>query len=262
MTNGRKRKKTVPSTGSDPSEQEPVFPEFSEEQRTIIASLIKHEVESVTTELLKQLQVKANRVDELHHEVQSLKKRVVTLEDKSEDNEAYERRDTVVISGSDIPPASDNEDTAKVVTSLVKDKINLVIKASDISVAHRLGVRTASAQGTDKRKIVVKLCRREMKQDLLKASRTVRPNNIYISESLTRIRGTALFGLRQARKKYSNLISGCGSHDGKVYCWIRPPDANARSSKMFINTRENFYDLCRNTLKCDPMELVSNWPNY
>ena len=87
-------------------------------------------------------------------------------------------------------------------TQLIKD-FNLIVNPADISVAHRLGRKPD--QGPDKRKIVVELCRRETKQDLLKACRVVKPRNFYVNETLTRTRSTVLYGLRQARKKYPNI---------------------------------------------------------
>ena len=94
-------------------------------------------------------------------EIFVLRKGVVELEDKIEDNESYERRDTVIVSGDGIPAVTDNEDSSKIVTQLIKDKINLIVNPADISVAHRLGRKPD--QGPNKRKIVIKLCRRETK---------------------------------------------------------------------------------------------------
>ena len=86
-------------------------------------------------------------------EILVLRKRVVELEDKIEDNELYERRDTVIVSGDGIPAVSDNEDSSKIVTQLIKDKINLIVNPADISVAHRLGRKPD--HGPDKRKIIL-----------------------------------------------------------------------------------------------------------
>ena len=43
-----------------------------------------------------------------------------SFEDKLEDNEAYERSDTVILSGSEIPVASNNEDS----TIKYRNKVN------------------------------------------------------------------------------------------------------------------------------------------
>ena len=198
----------------------------------------------------------------MKEEIATLRKKVLDLEEKIDDNEAYERRDTVIFSGTDIPTAQEAEDTVKVITTLVKDKIGVVMKKDDISVAHRLGPKR-NTQGIDKRSIVVKLCSRDTKLDLMKACKAVKPKNIYINESLTRPRAFALYGLRKAKKKFPSKVAGYGSYEGRLYAWVKPPnptDPRARNGKMLINTCDQFKDFCDRVLNCDPSELVDNWP--
>ena len=103
---------------------------------------------------------------QLKNEVTALRKYVVALEDRLEEAEAYERRDTIVLSGTELPAATDGENTANTVCSLMKEKVEIVIKKnSDISVLHRLGKKPAT-QSQDKRSIIVKLCRRDTKHQL------------------------------------------------------------------------------------------------
>ena len=262
MTN--RKKKAVPSTGSESEVNDSdVFSDLSEEQGLIYRAL-EMKFGSIFEKFEDTLNAKDKKIDELNDELLILRKRISLLEDRIDDNEAYERRDTVVVSGDEVPVATDSEDSARIVAKLIKDKINLNINLSDISVAHRMGNKPLS-QAPDKRKIIIKLCRRETKQELLKACRTVKPRNLFISESLTRVRGTALFGLRQAKKKYPDVIAGCGSYDVKVYAWVKPPNVNApnaRNTKISVNSKEKFRDLCIGTIKCNPDDLVSSWPSY
>ena len=213
-------------------------------------------------EFEKRLAAKDSIITTMKEEIATLRKKVLDLEEKIDDNEAYERRDTVIFSGTDIPTAQEAEDTVKVITTLVKDKIGVVMKKDDISVAHRLGPKR-NTQGLDKRSIVVELCRRETKLDLMKACKTVKPKNIYINESLTRLRAFALYGLRKAKKKFPSKIAGYGFYEGIVYAWVKPPnstDTRASNGKMWINTCDQFKDFCDRVLNCDPTELVDNWP--
>ena len=256
----RRRKKIIPSTGSE-SDANATLSDLNEEQ-LLIYSILNEKFQAIFAKLEENLTAKDKNLKEMSDEILVLRKRVVELEDKIEDNESYERRDTVIVSGDGIPAVTDNEDSSKIVTQLIKDKINLIVNPADISVAHRLGRKPD--HGPDKRKIVVKLCRRETKQDLLKACRAVKPGNFYVSESLTRTRSTVLYGLRQARKKYPNIIAGCGSQDGKVYAWIRPPKPNApqaRNIRILVKNREKFEDMCVKNFDCNPNELVSSWPS-
>ena len=49
------------------------------------------------------------KTTQLEHEAAQLKKHVMKLKEKIENNDSYERRDTLVLSGSAIPPASNME---------------------------------------------------------------------------------------------------------------------------------------------------------
>ena len=54
------------------------------------------------------------------------------------------------------------------------------MKKDDISVALRVGPKR-NTQGLDKRSIVVNLCRRDTKFDLMKACKAVNPKNITLT---------------------------------------------------------------------------------
>ena len=267
MAGGKRniKKKNVLSTGSesDTNDLDNTFPDLSEEGQQLLLAM-ERKVALLVKDLQKQLYEKDKKISNLEQTVSTLKKTVTTLNEKIEDTEAYERRDTVVISGGELPIAADNENSSEIACNLIKDKVGVVIRPSEISVAHRLG-KKPTTQAQDRRGIIVKLCRREIKQDLMQACKRVKPKNLYINESLTPTRSTALYGLRQARRKFPEKISGTGSHEGKVFVWIKPPNPNTpmpRNTKVFVNNRDKFEDICKNILNCDPNELVINWPKF
>lgn len=257
---GAKRKKTIPSTGSESETAGGADDEFipNGSQRRLV-TFFEDKMSAVVKDLQAQLAAKDASIDSLKTDIVNLNKIVMSLENKLEDTEAYERRDTVIVSGSELPLATEGEDSSKVVSKLIKDKINLAIKPSDISISHRLGKKPIS-QAPDRRSIIVKFCRRDIKRELISACKTVKPPNLYVNESLTRTRSTALFGLRHARRKFPEKIVSYGSYDGNVHAWVRPPNPSARNSKVIINTKDKFNDFCRNFLNCNPSDLVTNWP--
>ena len=260
---GKKRKTTVPSTAS---ESDDVFdiPDDLNDRDKKLYSLFERRMKQMSDKFEAILAEKDCMVDQLSSEITNLNKKIMLLEDRVEDGDSYERRDTVIISGGDLPPVTDSEDTSQVVSSLFKDKVGYFLRNSEISVAHRLGPKPKS-QSPDKRNIIVKLCRREIKNDVIKACRTVKPKNIYINESLTRTRSTALYGLRQAKKKFPDIIANCGSSDGKVYAWIKPPNPSApdaRNTKTLINTKDRFSEFCEKTLKCNAADFIATWPTF
>lgn len=264
MANRKRKKTSVISTGSesDPHENDSVFQVLTEEGQKIMAFFEK-KMKDFMDKTNEEINKKDKRIEVLEQEMVNMKKKIMLLEERIEDSEAYERRDTIIVSGNEIPAAVDGENSANIVRETIKDKIGVVIKPTDISIAHRIG-KKPNNQVADKRNIIVKLCRRELKHDLLGACRRVRPPNLYINESLTPTRNTIMYGLRQAKKKFPDKIAGAGSSEGKVYVWLKPPVSSAplaRNTKMWVNTRTRFDDLCKNILKCETSNLISNWPN-
>ena len=152
------------------------------------------------------------------------------------------------------------ENSSQVLCDLIEEKLKIKISKSDISTAHRIGQKPANQQ-PDKRKIIAKLCRRDLKSDLLNACRQLKPN-IYINESLTPARSTILFILRKAKKMFPNKISGCNSRDGRIQVWVRPPniDGNGtRNIRVFVNTRSALEEFCYKSLGVSLETFVEEW---
>ena len=102
-----------------------------------------------------------NKINDLSQEINKMKRRIDTLEESIDNDNAYERRDTLVLSGNAIPLGNKDENSAAIVCKVVKDHLNIVVNPQDLSVAHRLGARPTS-QSPDKRKIIAKFCRRSV----------------------------------------------------------------------------------------------------
>ena len=247
---------TVMSSDTDFYDGDIDLVDLSNDQRKII-SFFDRKLAMITSDFETKLAIKETKIDQLSTELVELRRKVLALDDKQEDADAYERKDTVIISGSEVPAAADGEDAAQIVSSLVKNKVGYFLRPAEISVAHRLGKKPLN-QAPDRRSLIVKLCRREVKRDLVTACRTAKPPNLYVNESLTKTRSTVLFGLRQAKKKHPNVVAGCGSADGRVFAWIMSPNPsapNAKNVKIFINTRDKFEDFCKKTLKCNSFDF-------
>lgn len=80
---------------------------------------------------------------------------------------------------------------------LITNKLNIVIHTSDICTYHRLGKQPIS-RGLDRRNLIVKLWRGDLKKNLMSASRELRPN-IFISETLAPLRDTILYFPREKK---------------------------------------------------------------
>ena len=124
----------------------------------LVVALITAHFDSVIKE-------KDEKIKQLETAFNTMKEKVDTLERKIDDNSQYERRDTLVISGNSIPTAQPNENCNLIVRSLIKEQTRLIIKEEDISTAHRIGRRPDNVQ-QDRRSIIFKLCRRDLKRDI------------------------------------------------------------------------------------------------
>ena len=91
-----------------------------------------------------------------------------------------------------IPPASHAEDCKFVVLEQIREHLRLELAIEYISMAHRISVKP-KIPVEDKRNIMLKLCNRDVKQNILKSCKVVKPKKFYINESLTPLRNTILY---------------------------------------------------------------------
>jgi hypothetical protein len=242
--------------------------QLSEEAETIIAAIttkfeeLTEKFEELREEFRCKLAERDLQVNCLREEVEGLKSKVSILEEKIDDADAYERRDTIILSGKSVPLVRDEENCIEIVRGIAKEKLKLILSPSDFSTAHRLGRRPATQQ-PDGRDIVVKLCRRDLKESILHACRSLRPSDLYINESLTRTRSTILYVLRNAKKRFPDKIDGCGSVGGRVRVFVKSPNPDApgaRNTRAFINTQDTLRKFCDDILGTPLSTFIENWP--
>lgn len=228
----------------------------------LIVELITSRIEKMQNEFERRMEEKSDQVAKLESQVDVLLTKVDKLEARVDDADAYERRDTIIVSGPDIPVCTVGENCINLVTMLIKDKLQLNISPSDISTAHRLGKKPIQQQ-QDRRSLIVKLCRRDLKNDLKFACKEKKPN-LYINEDLTPIRKTIMFVLRAAKRKFPDKVSGCSSVDGKVFVWTKPPNPDipgSRDLRISVNTRHSLEKFCTRDLSVPVSEFIDNWPH-
>ena len=103
-------------------------------------------------------------------------------------------------------------------------------------------------QQADLRRIVVKFSNTAVKNDLLSSCRTVKPLGLFFSYFLTPTRSEILFSLRQAKRKYPNIIAAVGSQNCNVFVFVKSGNANDRSTKIFINSKLKLSEFCTKSL--------------
>ena len=90
------------------------------------------------------IQEKNNEVPSLEERVKSLEDKVEALQDSINENEAYERRDSLTLSVSSNPASLSAEICINLFKTIEANKLSLNISASDISVAQRLRIKIVS----------------------------------------------------------------------------------------------------------------------
>ena len=137
------------------------------------------------------------------------------------------------------PSTQHAEDCKSIVREQIREHLGLELAIEDISIAHRIGVKP-KIQGQDKRNIIFKLCNSDIKQNNLKSCTVVKPTKFNVIESLTSLRNTILYVMRQAKKKHPSVINSCNSSDGSVVAWLHAATASGKTKfrKIIINTKK------------------------
>ena len=105
------------STDSEIEEQ--INNDLTDEPKKLY-EIFERRLEKTVDGLVQKLTSKDEMIETLRAEIGLLGRKVIDLEKKVEDTEACERRDTIVVSGSDLPPVTEGEDSSEICTDLVK----------------------------------------------------------------------------------------------------------------------------------------------
>ena len=134
----------------------------------------------------------------------------------------------------------------------------LVIKSDDISTAHRLG-RKPDGSRQDKRSIIFKLCRRDLKREIIQACRSQKPN-FYINEYLTPTRGTIMYVLRKAKQMDPTKIGNARTSEGSISVNIPAASGVSQGQRVQCNTKAALDQLLRAQLNLTSDHFVKKWP--
>ena len=208
------------------------------------------------------LEEKNKQIDTLRTEVKTLHDKVSRLEDQIDSEDAYERRDTVILAGKQLPEGHNQEDIYKIVETVCQQKLGFKISRPDINTAHRLGRR--NMEGPDKRPIILKLCSRDTKRDLMIKCRTVQKdvavkNRLYINESLTPKRGKIAQVLRQMQRVQGSAVTGSTSRDGNVYAFTKSSIVGGRDLKHLVNTHRQLVKFCEDYVNSPLNRFLDEW---
>ena len=151
------------------------------------------------------------------------------------------------------------EKCAAIVFKLKLKSLNLKVNMNDISTSHRLG-RKPSTQRSYKRNILIELCPRDLKKDIMLACRNAKPN-FFVNESLTPLRSTSLYVLRQAKTEQARLVE-CNSIGGRVFAWVKSQDGQGKRQVIVpVNTHLELESSC--AISSGPLtEYMQRWLHW
>ena len=195
-------------------------------------------------------------------ELSELRDRLNTLEDQVDSNVAYEKRDCLIVSGG-VPPVSDGEDCSEIIRQLIRNSLRINMSPNDISSAHRFGKKPIT-QAPDKRSIIIKLHRTDLKKDILSACREFKPP-FFVNESLTPTRSQVMFVLRKARGDHPDKLRTPRTYDGNVNAYVPMPGEprpgqHTKFRRVVVNSRRGLDELLMQHIGCTSEKYVKDWP--
>ena len=221
-----------------------------------IVTIMLKEFETLRSDFTESLRSKTLEIDQLKSQVKELQLKVGKLESSLDDADAYERRDTLIISGTSLPAATTGENCSSVVQELARNSLRMELPLTEINTVHRLGKKPGN-QAPDKGPIILKLCRRDTKRQIISAARSIRPPNLFVNESLTAPRRKILHVLRQMKRSHPDLINGCSSYDGNIYAYTK--NGTSRNQRHLVNSYHMLVSFTRDHVRIPIETFLDSW---
>ena len=225
-----------------------------------LKTFFKNELDIIKADFNSKLTEQASTINKLNSEVGELRGKVRKLESYIDEEDSYERRDTVILSGEALPTFIPGENCVEVLTKVLKDNLKIEISPQDINTVHRLG-RKPEAGSSDTRSIICKFTRRDLKRNVyLEGRKLKRPSKLFVNESLSPKRSTIFRTLRRIKKERRDLVKGCTTVDGKVIAYT-PAGASAdgRDRRHVVNTYEALCRFCKDYIKLPVKNFLDSW---
>ena len=197
--------------------------------------------------------------------ISALQEEVRKLRAALDDQDAYVRRESPILSGDAIPAVKANEDCKQLAREIIKKELNLPNNNQEIliSTAHRMGAPPSpDSRKLDKRSIVVRFCQRDIKHQVYTAGRQKKVKDLYFNESLTKTRKEVHTAIRRIKKECGELVTGVSTHNGRVFMYHKPArnaPPTAKSLKTEINTMQHLEAFCIDFLKKPLQSFLSHF---
>ena len=136
--------------------------QFSSLREDLSTLTDKHELKSEIAALRAVIADREESINVLKSVVGFMKAKVTNLANLIDDEDAYIRRESLILSGSAVPPRQNGEISSNVARQVIKYKLKIIVQSNEISVCHRLGPKRMN-QAADARPLTVRFCKRDTK---------------------------------------------------------------------------------------------------
>lgn len=166
----------------------------------------------------------------VHDALSSRDQKIKELEDRIELQEQYSRSNNLCIFGV---PESQAEKVEDVIVKICSDKLNLNISTADIDCCHRL----KGKEGTH-RPIIVRFCRRSIRNDVYRAKNKLKGTKTVIREDLTKARISVVKSLIN-KTSYRDVFT----NNGNIFVKIRGNICKIKSISDYNNIIDKHFNV-------------------
>ena len=149
---------------------------------------------------------------------QDLQARMANTQQELNRLEQYTRKNSVRLFG--IGEQAEETSVETLAVQVLKDKLKIDVKESDIEIAHRAGkYRPEGRRDVKKaRPVLIKFASHKMKVKVMKAKKEFKGSQFWITEDLTKQNAERMKALNQMR--IANKIKGAWTTDGKIIAYV------------------------------------------
>ena len=163
----------------------------------------------------------SSKIQNLEDKVRTVEKKLEKVELQTKDQAAAELQDTIILGGNALTYVSDNERCGQVAKEVIMTKL-IISLHNDVIVAAYTKGKKENDQAPDNKKILVRFTKWQQKKNLISATKTAKPNDLFVSENLTPTRQNIVYVLRKTKKRFPSIVPGIYTQNGVPYVWIKP----------------------------------------
>ena len=179
----------------------------------IVDAMVEQVTQSVYAAITLDLEQYNKKMQSLEDQISNLQHKVKLMEDLSEEQEQYSRRNCLRFQGI---PEKPNENTDDLVRNIVAEKMSIQLTPLDVDRSHRISPRSGQTDDNKPRPIIMKFTRHNVRQEIYANRSKLKGTKIYIHEDLTRRRQDLINKARQSQE-----VLKIWTNDGRIKALLK-----------------------------------------